>query len=66
MVRNPPCNAGDSSSNPAWGTKISCAAGQLRPRAAPGEAWVHREDLEQPDNDDTQTRNALVRAEGMS
>ena len=33
MVKNLPSNAGDSSSFPAWGTKIPCAVGQLSPGA---------------------------------
>ena len=28
MVENPPCSAGDTGLVPAWGTKISHAAGQ--------------------------------------
>ena len=31
MVRNLPCNAGDASSIPGWGTKIPHAAEKLSP-----------------------------------
>ena len=34
VVKNPPCNAGDSSSILGWGTKIPCAKEHLNPRAA--------------------------------
>ena len=29
VVKNPPCNAGDASSIPDWGTQIPCATRQL-------------------------------------
>ena len=34
MVKNPPSNAGDVGSIPAWGTKIPCASRQLSLHAA--------------------------------
>ena len=41
VVKNPPCNAGDLSSIPGWGTKILHAMEQLSPQATstePGSA----------------------------
>ena len=38
MVKNLPSNAGDRGSIPGLGTKIPCAAGQLRPGATVTEA----------------------------
>ena len=37
VVKNPPCNAGDTSSIPGQGTKISHAAEQLSQNAAARE-----------------------------
>ena len=34
VVKNPPCNTGDSSSILGWGAKIPCAKEHLNPRAA--------------------------------
>ena len=37
MVKNLPCNAGDSGSIPGWGTNIPHATGQLSPQTAATE-----------------------------
>ena len=37
MVKNPPCHAGDTGSNPDWGLKNPHAVGQLSPRGATPE-----------------------------
>ena len=37
VVKNPPCNAGDTGSIPGQGTKILHIAGQLSPRASATE-----------------------------
>ena len=41
VVKNPPCNAGDTGSILGWGTKILHATEQLSPRAASTEPWRH-------------------------
>ena len=41
MVKNPPCNAGESGSIPGWGTKIPHAEGQLSQTATTTEAAHH-------------------------
>ena len=41
MVKNPPCNAGDSGSIPGQGTKIPHAVGQLSPWAETTEPTPH-------------------------
>ena len=41
MVKNPPCNAGESGSIPGWGTKIPHAEGQLSQTATTMEAAHH-------------------------
>ena len=51
MVKNLPCNTGDSGSVPCRGTKISHAAEQLSPCAAtpePGHSGAHELKLESP------------------
>lgn len=34
MIKNPPCNAGNTGSVPGWGAGISHSAKQLNPHAA--------------------------------
>ena len=41
VVKNPPCNAEDEGSIPAWGTKIPQAKEQLSPCAATAESLHH-------------------------
>ena len=41
MVKNLPCNAGDTGSIPGWGTKIPHTTGQLSLRATITEKPVH-------------------------
>ena len=38
VVKNPPCNAGDTASIPPWSGKIPYASQQLSPRAATTKA----------------------------
>ena len=46
MVKNPPCNAGDTGSIPGRRAKIPYAAGQLSPHTATAEARAPQ--LERP------------------
>ena len=46
VVKNPPSNAGDTSSIPGWRTKIPHAAGQLSPGAT--NYWAHAPQLDSP------------------
>ena len=51
VVKNLPSNAGDVSSIPGQGTRIICAAGQLRPRVTiiePMHSSVHAPQQEKP------------------
>ena len=42
VVKNPPCNAGDTGSIPGQGTKIPHAAGHLSPPATTAElTWLN-------------------------
>ena len=41
VVKNPPCNAGDTGSIPGQGNKIPYAMGELRPRATTTESMRH-------------------------
>ena len=43
VVKNSPCNAGDTRSITGWGAKIPHAAEQLSPCAKAGEVWAATE-----------------------
>ena len=48
VVKNSPCNAGDTGSIPGWGTEIPHAGEQLRPGAAATETVGHSESTREP------------------
>ena len=39
--RNLPCNTGDASSIPSWGTKLPHASGQINPHTTTAESTHH-------------------------
>ena len=41
MVKDPRCNAGEADLILGWGTKVSCATEQLRPRRITAEPVHH-------------------------